>query len=69
MSIGNLVSMSVDIFGHVTVHMFMFKHVYVYEYDCFMYVHMCTYCICTHFMTMYSERCTDTVSVVLRYIN
>ena len=23
-------------------------------YDCFMYVHMCTYCICMYVMTMYS---------------
>ena len=22
----------------------------MYEYDCFMYVHMCTYCICMYFM-------------------
>ena len=27
------------------VHVFMCRHVYVYEYDCLMYVHMCTYCI------------------------
>ena len=46
MSMGNLVSMSVDIlFVHVTVYVFMCRHVYMYEYDCFMYVHMCTYCI------------------------
>ena len=33
---------------------FMYRHVYVYEYDFFMYVHMCTYCICMYVMTMYS---------------
>ena len=32
----------------------MCRHVYVYEYDCFMYVYMCTYCVCMYFMTMYS---------------
>ena len=46
--------MLVDIFVHVTVYVFMCRHVYVYEYDCFMYVHRCTYCICMYVMTMYS---------------
>ena len=32
----------------------MCRHAYVYEYNCFMYVHMCTYCICMYVMTMYS---------------
>ena len=32
----------------------MCRHVYVYEHDCVMYVHMCIYCICMHCMTMYS---------------
>ena len=27
---------------------------HVYEYDCFMHVRMCTYCICMYVMTMYS---------------
>ena len=56
MSMGNLVSMSVDIytFVHVMVYVFMCRHVYVYEYDCFMCVHMYTYCICLYFLTMYS---------------
>ena len=27
---------------------------YVYGYDCFMYVHMCTNCMCMYVMTMYS---------------
>ena len=37
MSIGNLVSMLVDIyFVHVTVYLLMCRHVYVYLYDCFM---------------------------------
>ena len=27
---------------------------YVYEYGCFMYVHMCLYCIYVYFMTMYN---------------
>ena len=53
MSMGNLVSMSVYIFVHVSVYVFMCRHVYVYEYDCFVYVHMCTYCICMYAMTMY----------------
>ena len=35
----------------MTVYVFMCRHVYVYEYDCFMYVHMCTYCICMYVMT------------------
>ena len=38
----------------MTVYVFMCKHVYVYEHDCFMYVHMYTYCNCMYFMTMYS---------------
>ena len=38
----------------MTVYVFMCRHVYVYEYDCFMYVHIRTYCICMHVMTMYS---------------
>ena len=32
----------------------MRRHAYVYEYDCFMYVHTCIYCICMYVMTMYS---------------
>ena len=37
-SMGNLVSMLVDIyiFVYVTVYVFMCRHVYVYLYDCFM---------------------------------
>ena len=32
------------------MYVFMCRHVYVYEYDCFMYVHMCTYVTCSHKM-------------------
>ena len=39
---------------HVTVYVFMCRYVYAYGYDCFMYVHTCTYCICMYVMTMYS---------------
>ena len=39
----------------------------VYEYDCFMYVHMCMYYICMYCMTV--QHCEDTVGVELRYIN
>ena len=38
----------------MTVYVFMYGHVYVYLYDCFMQVHTCTYCICMYLMTMYS---------------
>ena len=38
----------------VTVYVFMCRHVHVYEYDCFVYVHMCTHCTCVYAMTMYS---------------
>ena len=38
----------------MTVYVFMCRHVYVYGYDCFMYVRTCTYCICMYVMTMYS---------------
>ena len=38
----------------MTVYVFMCRHVFVHEYDCFMYVHMCTYCICMYVMTMCS---------------
>ena len=54
MSIGNLVNMSIYIFVHVLVYVYMCRHVYVYEYDCFIYVHMCLYCIEMYFVTMYS---------------
>ena len=30
------------------------RHVYMYEYDCFMNVHLCIHCICMYVMTMYS---------------
>ena len=30
------------------------RKVYVYEYDCFIYVHMCIYCVCEYFMALYS---------------
>ena len=33
----------------------MYRHVYVYENDCFMYVHMCISCVCVYFVTMYSD--------------
>ena len=36
------------------VYVFMCKHVYMYEYDCFLYVHMCTYYICMYVMSVYS---------------
>ena len=42
------------IFVHVSVYVYMCRHVYVYEYDCFMCVHVCTVCICIYFITMYS---------------
>ena len=38
-SMGNLVRMLVDayiLYVHVTVYVFMCRHVYVYLYDCFM---------------------------------
>ena len=38
----------------MTVYVFMCRHAYVYEYDCFMYVHKCTYYICMYAMTMHS---------------
>ena len=41
------------IFVHVSVYVYMCRHVYVYEYDCFMYVHMCIYCVCMYFMATY----------------
>ena len=53
----------------MTVYVFMCRHVYMYEYDCFMYVHMCTYCICIHVRYDYVQRCEDTVDVELHYIN
>ena len=53
------------IFVYVTVYVFMCRHAYVYEYDCFMYVHMCTYCICYDYL----QHCEDTVSVELHYMN
>ena len=39
-----LVCLHIYVFVHVSVYVFMCRH--VYEYDCFMYVHMFTYCIC-----------------------
>ena len=54
MSMGNLVSMSVDLYICTCDSVFMRRHAHVYEYDCFMYVHMCTYCICMYVMTVYS---------------
>ena len=42
--------------AHVTVCVFMCRHVYVYEYGCFMYGHTCPYCICMYviYMPIYS---------------
>ena len=42
------------IFVHVTVYVYLCRHVYEYEYNCLMHVHMCTCCICMYVMTMYS---------------
>ena len=54
-------------FVHVSVYVFMCRHVYVYEYDCFMYVHMFTHCI---YMYVVTVQCYgDTVSVELLDIN
>ena len=39
------------IFVHVSVYVYMCRYVNVYEDDCFMYVHMCIYCICMYLMT------------------
>ena len=51
---GNLVSMLVDdIFVYITVYVFMCRHVYVYEHDCFTFVYtshfafVCTLSLCT----------------------
>ena len=55
--------MSVDANLYMMVYVFRCRHVYVYEYDCFMNVHMCTYCICVYVMTV--QHCEDTVSVPL----
>ena len=52
----------------MTVYVFMCRHVYVYEYDCFMYVHTCTYCICMYVMTMYSAVRIPLVSNCAIYI-
>ena len=38
----------------------------MHEHDCFTFVHMYIYCVCTFFMT---AGCEDTVSVELRYID
>ena len=41
----NLIGMYIYIiyiFVHVSVYVFMCRHVSVYERDCFMYVHKCT---------------------------
>ena len=50
----NLLYVCRYIFVHVTVYMFMCRHVYVHGHGCFMYVHMCTYCICMYVMAMHS---------------
>ena len=46
--------MKLYIFVDVLVYVYMCRNVYVYEYGCFMHVHMCTYCICLYFMTQCS---------------
>ena len=49
----------------------MCRHVYVYEYDCFMFVHMCRYCICMYVMTMYGVLRIPSVSncaIQIRFI-
>ena len=53
-----------QVFVHVSVYVHMCRHVYVYEYDCFIYVHMCIRCICTYFMNMHS---TLMIPLVLNY--
>ena len=50
--------------------MFMCRHEYVYEYDCFMYVHNVHILhLYIHYDYDYVQHCEDTVSVELRYIN
>ena len=51
-----------------SVYVFMCRHVDVYEYDCFMHVHMYTLHLHVRLYD-YVQRCEDTVSVKLRYIN
>ena len=46
--------MYVYMFVHVSVYVSVRRHVYVSKYDCFVCVHMITYCICMYVMTMYS---------------
>ena len=43
-----------NIFVHLSVYVFLCRHVYVYEYDCLMYVDMCTYCILHYVVAMHS---------------
>ena len=38
----------------MSVYVFMCRHVYVYEYGCFTYVHKYAYCICMYVMTVYN---------------
>ena len=44
----------IDMYMFVSVYLYICRYVYVCGYDSFMYANMCTYCICTHFMTVYS---------------
>ena len=37
-------------------------YTYVYKHDCFMYIHICVYCVCMYFMTMYSAVSIQLVS-------
>ena len=46
MSKGDLVSMFVYIYLYICRCVCLCVDINVYEYDCFMYVHMCTYCSC-----------------------
>ena len=38
----------------MSVYEYMCRHVYVYEYDCFVYTHTYICCKCMYFTTMYS---------------
>ena len=49
---GNLDNMSILV--HVSVYVNGCGHVYVYEYNCFMYVYMCKYYVCVYCVTIYN---------------
>ena len=64
---GNLVKMFLYIYTCVGVCIYVCRHVCVHEYDCLVYSYV--HILCLHVVYDCVQRCDDTVSVEMCYIN